>query len=431
MVLPDGERSADRGRGLRRARGRSGAGRQILGERDHRRSAQPSPLPAAALPGGDRGAESSRHRLAGAGAVFPGAQRRRASRARGEGGSGRETRHARRRPRLRLGLPHPRLRGHAQLLRTSRVGGVRAWAQDARTCHRDPAAHPLCLRVGGKRSASRGAAAPSHLRDRGRRAHRRGAGGGHRGHQPDGAGARLPSHRSDHRACPLAGGGPAHPACVRRGAFGARRGRSARAGRRGADLVPRDRDRRERGRDRRPAKDCRQERLLGGRRPGLRAWPIARGRARSRRAGEGERGPVDPRPPRRVRDRRHGPLRRTRARPGARAGARGHPGGAAGGAQRSRLRGGPAAPAVPLSRQGDDGHHRKAQGHRADGPPPPRRISRLGGVAVHPHPLPDRLQEPLLRLHAVGVELPLLQARSAADHPSRAASGCAAVNPGQ
>src|SRR2546430_11231756 len=32
--------------------------------------------------------------------------------------------------------------------------------------------------------------------------------------------------------------------------------------------------------------------------------------------------------------------------------------------------------AVPLSRQGDDGHHREAQGHRADGPPAPHRISR-------------------------------------------------------
>src|SRR5439155_16961152 len=72
--------------------------------------------------------------------------------------------------------------------------------------------------------------------------------------------------------------------------------------------------------------------------------------------------------------------------------------------------------------QGDDGHHRQAQGHRADRPVPAHRLSRLARLALHPHPLSDRLPQSPGGLLAVGVELRVLQARGPIDHFPRLAA---------
>ena len=170
MVAADGERS-DRGRRrFRRPGGGEDARGAPGGAGHHRRSTKSSPLPAAAVSGGHGGPEPGGHRRAGARAVHPGRERERAIGTRRRRRSRAATDRAGRRDEASVGLPDPRLRSPAQLLRASGMGGVRPGTEDARASHGDPPAHPLRLRVGGERARCFRAAAAPHVRDRRRRA---------------------------------------------------------------------------------------------------------------------------------------------------------------------------------------------------------------------------------------------------------------------
>ena len=119
-----------------------------------RRSSQPSSFPAAALPGGNRRAQSIRHRRAHSRAVPARAERRGSSRARRAASISTRQTVFDERPRASVRLPDPCVRRAAQLFRPSRMGGVRARAQDARAGDRDSAAYARRVRARGKRARS-------------------------------------------------------------------------------------------------------------------------------------------------------------------------------------------------------------------------------------------------------------------------------------
>jgi NADH dehydrogenase FAD-containing subunit len=70
-----------------------------------------------------------------------------------------------------------------------------------------------------------------------------------------------------------------------------------------------------------------------------------------------------------------------------------------------------AASALPLRRQRHDGDHRSRRSRRAHGQARALGARRLARVAVHPHPVLDRLQEQADRAHPVGLGLPALRPR--------------------
>ena len=100
-----------------------------------------------------------------------------------------------------------------------------------------------------------------------------------------------------------------------------------------------------------------------------------------------------------------------------------HPGGAARRREHPSHAGEPAPPPVPLSRQGltrDDrprGRRRRPARRQALG------MGGLGGLAVRPHLLPDRVPEPLHRAVRMGVVVLHLRSRRPAHHREPEATG--------
>ncbi len=91
---------------------------------------------------------------------------------------------------------------------------------------------------------------------------------------------------------------------------------------------------------------------------------------------------------------------------------------------------GRAAPAVPLPRQGLARHDRPRGRRRRPRPDQALGRRRLARLAVHPHPLPDRVPQPVRRPVRVGLVVRHLRPRGPADHrppaparPERARSG--------
>ena len=132
---------------------------------------------------------------------------------------------------------------------------------------------------------------------------------------------------------------------------------------------------------------------LGGGRPGVTARPHAgrrhRGRDRPRRTHRRAPRPDPARPSRGVRRRRHGehrqPARRLRG---------GHAGRPARGQHDQAAAEGPRRRPLQVPRPRQCRRHRPVQGHRERPRTAPQRLPRMGGVALRPRRLPQRLRPP-------------------------------------
>ena len=390
------------GGGIRRPERRAVAA-ACAGAGDRDRSPEPSPVPALALPGGDGGAEPERHRLADP-PHPPGPEERRGRAGRGHGRST-----SRRRPSSStdgvrpLRLPDRGDRRDAFVLRPRRLGArSRPGLKSIERRARDPP--PGALRLRGRRARARPRPPPrlADVRDRRRRAD-----GGRAGRC---AGRDRPARawRKDFRHIDptqarvilLEGTPRVLPAYVRELSEKARAA-ARRPGRRGPDGPDGDRDRR-RGASTSAPSGSRRTRCSG--RPGSRPrrW---RGRwtCRSTAPGRvlvepdltipghpevfviGDLASLEP-----------GRPARPRRRPGR------DPGGPAHRREHRADASGPASAAVPLPRQGLARHDRPRGGRRRPGPRQALGLDRLAGLALHPHPLPDRVPQPVRRPRSSG-----------------------------
>ncbi len=153
-----------------------GPGAERSGSPRHaRRQEQPSPVPAPALPGGDRGARRPGCLRADPPAALAPAKRHRPHGSRPAHRGGEEA-HPLREPSPRLRLPRRGDRDDSRLFRKRQVGGPRARPQDRGRCARHPPAHSARLRVGRARDHGRGPAGLDHVRRDRRRSDRRRAG---------------------------------------------------------------------------------------------------------------------------------------------------------------------------------------------------------------------------------------------------------------
>ena len=161
----------------------------------HRRPAQPPPVPALAVPGGDR--RPCRRRTS------PRRSARSSSSARNVRvlldevtgvDADRKRGPARERPQPRLRLADPRDRRPPQLFRPRRMGGARARPQEHRGRDRDPPQGAARARAGRDRDRSGAAQGAADLRRHRRRPDRRRDGRRHRRARPPLGLARLPQH---------------------------------------------------------------------------------------------------------------------------------------------------------------------------------------------------------------------------------------------